>query len=150
MYKRQRGHLAIHSADPKVQPAIHPNYLSTEQDLSDVRTGTRLLRRLAATAPLAALIDHEMLPGAAKQTDAELLQDFRERAGTVFHPVSTCMMGPDPASAVVDARLRVHGIEGLRVIDASVFPSLTSGNTNAPTAMVADKGAAMLMADDSR
>jgi choline dehydrogenase len=145
-----RGHLEIRSADPRVPPAIHPNYLSTEQDLMDVRIGTRFLRRLSGTAPLAGLIDHEMLPGAAKQTDAELLQDFRERAGTVFHPVCTCMMGPDPASSVVDARLRVHGVEGLRVIDASVFPTLTSGNTNAPTAMVAHKGAAMLSADDAR
>ncbi len=77
----------------------------------------------------------------------QLLQDFRERAGTVFHPVSTCMMGPDPATSVVDARLRVHGVAGLRVIDASVFPTVTSGNTNGPTAMVAEKGAAMLLAD---
>lgn len=144
-----RGHLAIRSSDPKIQPAIFPNYLSTEQDLHDVRAGTRLMRRLAATRPLAAMIDHEMLPGPAKTTDAELLQDFRERAGTVFHPVSTCMMGADPASSVVDARLRVHGIAGLRVIDASIFPSLTSGNTNAPTIMVAEKGAAMAIADES-
>lgn len=144
-----RGHLAIRSCDPKIQPAIFPNYLSTEQDLHDVRAGTRLMRRLAATKPLAAMIDHEMLPGAAKTTDEELLQDFRERAGTVFHPVSTCMMGADPASSVVDARLRVHGIAGLRVIDASIFPTLTSGNTNAPTIMVAEKGAAMAIADES-
>ncbi len=144
-----RGHLAIRSCDPKIQPAIFPNYLSTEQDLHEVRAGTRLMRRLAATKPLAAMIDHEMLPGAAKTTDEELLQDFRERAGTVFHPVSTCMMGADPASSVVDARLRVHGIAGLRVIDASIFPTLTSGNTNAPTIMVAEKGAAMAIADES-
>ena len=144
-----RGHLAIRSSDPKAQPVIFPNYLSTEQDLHDVQVGTRLMRRLAATKPLAAMIDHEMLPGAAKMTDAELLQDFRERAGTVFHPVSTCMMGADPASSVVDARLRVHGIAGLRVIDASIFPTLTSGNTNAPTAMVAEKGAAMAIADEN-
>ena len=144
-----RGHLAIRSADPDVAPAIYPNYLSTEQDLRDVRVGARLLRRLAAAAPLAAVIDREMLPGPEKNTDDELLQDFRERAGTVFHPVGSCMMGPDPASAVVDSRLRVHGLEGLRVIDASIFPTITSGNTNAPTAMVADKGAAMLLADDT-
>jgi choline dehydrogenase len=142
-----RGHLQIRSPDPLVQPAIYPNYLSTEQDRQDVIVGAHLLRRLAATGPLAAVIDHEMLPGATKTTDQELLQDFRERAGTVFHPVSTCMMGSDPANSVVDARLRVHGIEGLRVIDASVFPTVTSGNTNGPTAMVADKGAAMLLAD---
>ena len=145
-----RGHLEIRSADPRVAPAIYPNYLATEPDLQDVRNGTRLLRRLAAAAPLAAEIERELLPGPDKSTDDQLLQDFRQRAGTVFHPVSTCMMGPDPASAVVDARLRVHGIEGLRIIDASVFPTITSGNTNAPTAMVADKGAKMILDDENQ
>ncbi len=143
-----RGYVAIRSPDPQAAPAIHPNYLSTEQDLRDVCIGARLLRRLAAAPPLAALIETEMLPGSGKTTDEELLRDFRARAGTVFHPVGTCMMGADPASAVVDVRLRVHGLEGLRIMDASVFPTITSGNTNAPTAMVADKGAAMLLADD--
>ena len=145
-----RGHLEIRSADPRVAPAIYPNYLATEEDLQHVRNGTRLLRRLAAAAPLAAEIERELLPGPEKTTDEELLQDFRKRAGTVFHPVSTCMMGPDPATAVVDARLRVHGIEGLRIIDASVFPTITSGNTNAPTAMVADKGAKLILEDETR
>jgi choline dehydrogenase len=107
-----------------------------------------LLRRLAAAAPLASVIESELLPGLDKTSEEDLLRDFRARAGTVFHPVSTCMMGPNPASSVVDARLRVHGIESLRIIDASVFPTITSGNTNAPTAMVADKGAAMLLADE--
>ena len=143
-----RGHLAIQSADPVVQPAIYPNYLATDQDLEDVRAGTHLLRRLANTAPLSEVIDSEMLPGADKSSDAQLLLDFRQRAGTVFHPVSTCMMGPDPATAVVDTRLRVYGLDGLRVIDASIFPTVTSGNTNAPTIMVAVKGSAMLMEDD--
>lgn len=142
-----RGHLAIQSPDPFAEPAIHPNYLSTEQDRQDVIVGARLMRRLTATRPLAALIDHEMLPGASKISDEDLLQDFRERAGTVFHPVSTCMMGPDAARAVVDARLRVHGTENLCIIDASVFPTVTSGNTNGPTVMVADKGAGMLLED---
>jgi len=143
-----RGHLIIRSNDPQQAPAIHANYLSTEQDLREVLSGARLLRRLATAAPLAAVIEKELLPGPDKNSDDELLQDFRARAGTVFHPVSTCMMGPDPASSVVDARLRVHGIESLRIIDASIFPTITSGNTNAPTAMVADKGASMLLADE--
>ena len=143
-----RGYIEIRSPDPAVMPAIHPNYLSTEQDLEDVLHGARLLRRLAAAAPLAALIERELYPGPAMTTDAQLLQDFRERAGTVFHPVGTCMMGPDPATSVVDPRLRVHGTEGLRVIDASIFPSITSGNTNAPTAMVADRGAKLLLEDE--
>ena len=142
-----RGHIAIKSASRAEAPSIVPNYLSTEQDLHDVQVGARFLRRLAATMPLAGLIESEMLPGAALTTDAQLLQDFRQRAGTVFHPVSTCMMGPNAATAVVDARLRVHGMDGLRVIDASIFPTVTSGNTNAPTVMVAAKGAAMAMED---
>ncbi len=143
-----RGHIAIRSPDPREPPAIHPNYLSTAQDIEDVLRGVRLLRRLAAAAPLAAVIEHELLPGPGKSSDAQLLQDFRERAGTVFHPVGTCMMGPDPSNSVVDARLRVHGIEGLRVIDASIFPVITSGNTNAPTAMVADRGAKLVLEDE--
>jgi choline dehydrogenase len=143
-----RGHVEIRSADPFDAPAIQPNSLATEEDVADVIAGMHLLRAIAATAPLSNYIESEMLPGIAKQTDAQLLQDFRERAGTVFHPVSTCRMGPDPATAVVDASLRVYGVEGLRVIDASVFPTVTSGNTNAPTIMVAEKGAALVAAEE--
>ncbi len=142
-----RGSILIRSADPKQAPAIRPNYLSTEQDLADVLIGTRLLRRIASHSPLADVVLEEMLPGSTLGSDAELLQDFRERAGSVFHPVSTCIMGPDAATSVVDARLRVHGVQGLRVIDASIFPNITSGNTNAPVVMVAEKGAALLLQD---
>jgi choline dehydrogenase len=145
-----RGHIEVRSPDPTIAPAIFPNYLSTEQDRLDVLRGARLLRRLAAAPPLAAVIERELFPGPGKTSDEQLLQDFRQRSGTVFHPVSTCMMGPDAASAVVDARLRVHGIENLRIIDASVFPSITSGNTNAPTAMVADRGAKLVIEDERR
>jgi choline dehydrogenase len=144
-----RGYLAIRSADPDVAPAIFPNYLSTVRDLEDVLIGARLLRRLAATAPLAALVDSELQPGSALQSDAELLDDFRQRAGSVFHPVGTCAMGTDPLRAVVDARLRVHGVAALRVADASVFPSITSGNTNAPVTMVAERAAAMILEDEA-
>jgi choline dehydrogenase len=144
-----RGHLQIRSADPDIPPAIFPNYLATERDLEDVALGARLLRRIAATAPLAALIESELLPGAQVQTDEGLLQDFRQRAGSVFHPVGTCAMGNDATRAVVDARLRVHGIACLRVVDASVFPSITSGNTNAPVTMVAERGAAMILQDEA-
>ncbi|MGH8254087.1 MAG: GMC family oxidoreductase, partial [Steroidobacteraceae bacterium] len=142
-----RGHIELRSRDPLQAPAIYPNYLSTDRDLHDVVAGARLMRRIAAAKPLVSLIDHEMAPGPGKTSDAELLQDFRERAGSVFHAVGTCMMGPTEAEAVVDARLRVHGISNLRVIDASIFPTVTSGNTNGPTVMVADKGASMLLAD---
>ena len=144
-----RGTVAITSADPFLPPAIQPNYLSTQIDIDEALAGARLLRRLAATAPLSNIITSEIAPGADVMSDEGLLADFRARADTVYHPVGTCGMGPDPATSVVDARLRVHGTQGLRVIDASIFPTLTSGNTNAPTVMVAEKGAAMV-ADDAR
>ena len=142
-----RGQIELASADPAVHPLIQPNYLSTDKDIADVLAGNRLLRRIARTAPLADLITEELVPGDAVDGDEALLEDFRSRADTVYHPTSTCMMGPDPATAVVDPRLRVFGVQGLRVIDASIFPTITSGNTNAPTVMVAEKGAAMVLED---
>ena len=142
-----RGRIELASGDPAVHPLIQPNYLSTEKDVADVLAGNRLLRRIARTAPLADLITEEIVPGAEIDGDEAQLEDFRSRADTVYHPTSTCIMGPDPARAVVDSRLRVHGIQGLRVIDASIFPTITSGNTNAPTVMVAEKGAAMVRED---
>lgn len=143
-----RGSLSITSTDPMLPPMIRPDYLSTETDIAEAIAGCRLLRRMAATAPLADVITGELFPGPQVKTDSELLHDFRARADTVFHPVSTCTMGPDPRNSVVDARLRVHGVSNLRIIDASVFPTVTSGNTNAPTVMVAEKGAAMLLEDE--
>jgi choline dehydrogenase len=142
-----RGYLQITSPDPFVYPTIQPNYLSTQQDVAEARAGNRLLRALAGASPLADVITEELVPGTHLQSDNELLADFRNRADTVYHPSSTCMMGPDPATSVVDAWLRVHGVEGLRVIDASIFPNITSGNINAPTVMVAEKGAAMVIED---
>ena len=140
----------ITGPDPFVHPHIAPNYLATDKDIAEALAGTRLLRRLANTAPLSQIITGEILPGDQMQSDDALLQDFRDRADTVYHPVGTCGMGPDPRLSVVDARLRVHGTEGLRVIDASIFPTITSGNTNAPTVMVAEKGAAMVLEDARR
>jgi choline dehydrogenase len=142
-----RGHLQIISPDPFQYPAIQPNYLSTEHDVAEARMGNRLLRAIAATAPLATIITGELVPGTQLKGDDALLEDFRNRADTVYHPSSTCMMGPDALASVVDARLRVHGVEGLRVVDASIFPNITSGNINAPVVMVAEKGAAMILAD---
>ena len=142
-----RGRLSIMSGDPQQPPRIMPNYLSTRQDVEDALSGAKLLRRLAATRPLADIITGEIKPGPEVRTDEDLLADFRDRADTVYHPVGTCAMGPDAGSAVVDARLRVHGISGLRVVDAAIFPALTSGNTNAPTVMVAEKGADMIRED---
>jgi choline dehydrogenase len=144
-----RGSLRITSPDPRHPPSIAPNYLATDHDIADALAGCRLLRRLAATSPLADIITSELKPGPETKTDADLLVDFRARADTVYHPAGTCAMGPDPRTAVVDSRLRVHGLAGLRVIDASIFPALTSGNTNAPTIMVAEKGADMLRKDEA-
>ena len=143
-----RGHIRIASASAFEPPSIQPNYLSSEQDVAEALVGCRLLRALARTAPLADIITEEIVPGSAVGDDDEaLMDDFRSRADTVYHPTSSCAMGSDPRTSVVDARLRVHGIAGLRVIDASIFPTITSGNTNAPTVMVAEKGAAMVIED---
>lgn len=142
-----RGHIMLASADSMEHPIIHPNYLDTQADIDDVIAGNRLIRQIARTSPLADIITEEIVPGIEVDSDEALLTDFRTRADTVYHPTSSCIMGPDPATSVVDARLRVHGIDGLRVVDASVFPTITSGNTNAPTVMVAEKGAVMILED---
>jgi choline dehydrogenase len=140
-----RGHIAIRSNDPFAAPAIHPNSLATDDDRRDMLEASKFLRRLSAAPSLAAIIADEIQPGAAVQSDAEFVEDIRQRASTVFHPVSTCRMGPDATSDVVDSQLAVHGLDGLRVADASIFPGLTSGNTNAPTIMVAEKAADMIV-----
>jgi choline dehydrogenase len=141
-----RGRIDLASADPMAAPAIRPNYLSTERDLADVVAGGRFMQAMVATRAMRALIRSPIAPDLATMDDARILADFRARCGTVFHPVGTCGMGPDPRSAVVDAQLRVHGLQGLRVVDASVFPCVTSGNTHAPTVMVAQKAADMILA----
>jgi choline dehydrogenase len=142
-----RGHLAIVSSDPRLPPAIHPNYLSTAHDVVELLEGARFLSLLAATPSLAGIIAEELKPGPSVRSDAERIADIRARAYSVFHPVSTCRMGPDHADSVVDRRLRIHGIAGLRVIDASIFPTVTSGNTNAPAMLVGEKGAELVLAD---
>ena len=142
-----RGFLEVASADPFEPPAIHPGYLTTESDIEDMLDGSRLMRRLAETPAMAAIIDEELKPGAAVQSREALVADIRARCSTVFHQSCTCAMGPDPRTAVVDRRLKVHGLDGLRIADASVFPSVTSGNTNAPTIMVAEKAADMVLAE---
>lgn len=142
-----RGHVAIRSADPTEAPAIVPNYLSTPEDLAVLLAGARFLRRLAATPTLAGLIDAELQPGPDTRSDPDLAADIRRRAYSVFHPCGTCRMGPEPDRSVVDPRLRVHGIAGLRVADASIFPLVTSGNTNAPSMLVGEKAADLILDD---
>jgi choline dehydrogenase len=142
-----RGHLQIRSADPNQAPAIHPNYLSEATDVQELLDGMRFLRRFAETPTMQAIIEVEMKPGLQTVSDADLIADARQRAYSIFHPVSSCRMGPDPKQAVVDHRLRMHGIAGLRIVDASVFPTVTSGNTNAPSIMVGERGAQFLLED---
>jgi choline dehydrogenase len=142
-----RGHVALRSSHPMDPPRIVPNSLADPQDLEDLLQGAALLRRLAATPALARLVAQEMQPGCEVQTREQMIEDIRARCSTVFHPVSTCRMGPDPAQSVVDHRLRVHGLAGLRIVDASVFPAVTSGNTNVPVVMVAEKAADLLLED---
>ena len=143
-----RGSVLINSPDPLAKPRIETNFLTTEHDRQDIMDGSRLLRRIAAAAPLAEVISAEHLPGVQVQSEEQVFADFSQRAGSVYHASCTCAMAPDDTRGVVDARLRVHGIAGLRVIDASVFPAVTSGNTNAPTIMVAEKGADMVLQDN--
>ena len=142
-----RGHLQIDSTDPLAPVKIHPNYLSSDEDITQMLEGAKLLRQLANTPALREIIERETKPGAAVQTDDEFIEDIRSRADTVFHPSCTCMMGPDPQTAVVDAKCRVYGVERLRVVDTSIFPTVTSGNTNGPTIMAAEKAADMILAD---
>jgi choline dehydrogenase len=138
-----RGYVEAKSADPHMAPAINPRYLSEETDRRTAIGGLRAARRLFHAAALGPYFVGEILPGAGIVGDDELLDYARQKGSTVFHATCTCKMGRDPM-AVVDDRLRVHGIDGLRVIDASVMPTVTSTNTNAPTIMIAEKGAAMI------
>ena len=139
------GRIDIASPDFRHPPLIAANYLSTEKDLADVVNGGKLLQAIARTQAFKSLIREPIAPDLNTMGAAELIADFRARASTVYHPVSTCRMGPTLAGNVVDASLKVHGVERLRVVDASVFPTVTSANTNAPTVMVAQKGADMIL-----
>ena len=143
-----RGHLTLRDGDPTAPPAIHPNYLDTEYDRRMMIAGTRLIRRLAETQAFGAVIDKRIMPaeseGEDDTTDASLLTHIRNNAWTVFHPCGTCRMGMD-AGSVVDERLRVRGMDGLRVADAAIFPNVPSGNTNAPSIMVGERGADLVL-----
>jgi choline dehydrogenase len=142
-----RGVLEIRSCDPGAPPRIQPNYLSTEQDIAELLAGAKFLRRLAATPALRDLIDAELKPGPAAQSDPDFIADLRARSYSVFHPCGSCGMGPDPSRAVVDPRLKVHGLGNLRVVDAAIFPAVPSGNINAPSIMVGEKGANLILED---
>ena len=140
-----RGHIRIKSPDPRAHPAIRPNYLATQEDKAVAAQAIRLTRRICAAPALARFTPEEFKPGAQIQSDAELAKAAGDIGTTIFHPVGTCKLGrADDPSAVVDARFRVRGIERLRVIDASIMPTITSGNTNSPTIMIAERGSALV------
>jgi choline dehydrogenase-like flavoprotein len=135
---KSRGRVSLRSADPREAPRIDPNFLAEEQDLATLVAGVRRAREIMAGAPLAPHRGEELF--SEGEGDDALVAQIRRRADTIYHPIGTCRMGGD-ATAVVDATLRVHGIEGLSVVDASVMPTLVGGNTNAPTVMIAEKAA---------
>jgi choline dehydrogenase-like flavoprotein len=135
-----RGWLRITSPDPAVPPAMQPNYLATRADRETMMAALKISRRVFRTPTLQRHVVEEFWPGAGVDSDAGLLEHAKKTGSTTFHQTSTCMMGP-PESAVVDSELRVHGVEGLRVVDASVMPTVISGNTNAATIMIAEKAA---------
>jgi choline dehydrogenase-like flavoprotein len=143
-----RGSVHATSAEGRTPPAIRPNYLSTDEDRRVAVDTIRLTRRIVAQAPLARYRPEEYKPGAHLTSDGELVQAAGDIGTTIFHPVGTAKMGaPSDPLAVLDERLRVRGVGGLRVIDASAMPRITSGNTNSPTIMIAEKGAGMVLAD---
>ena len=146
MRPESRGHIHIVSADPRRPPAINFNFLSSPIDAELTVRAIRIARSIMNAPAMAPLLVSEIAPGVALTTDDEILDWVRRAAETTYHPVGTCKMGNDPM-AVVDARLRVHGIAGLRVADASIMPTLTSGNTNAPSIMIGEKAADMVLQD---
>ena len=140
-----RGSVTLRSADPRDKPCIRLCLLADPRDLEAARNMFAFIRRFFATAPLSKLIDHEFFPGRSVQSAADIDAYLRSVVQTGMHPTSTCSMGTDPAYAVVDAALKVHGVEGLRVCDASVMPRIVSGNTSAPAIMIAEKAADMIL-----
>jgi len=141
-----RGHVRIRSIDPFEAPEMQPNYLSTELDRRTAVAGVRAARAIAASAAMRPYVKREVKPGPQAGSDTELLEFCRNTGATIFHPTGTCRMGVDPL-AVVDPRLRVNGVHGLRVIDCSVMPTLVSGNTNAPAVMLAEKAVDLIRED---
>ena len=141
-----RGSLWAASADPATAPKIVSNYLAAELDRQVLLDGMKLVRRATSQPAFAKFVLREHLPGTSVTSDEALMAYARGYATTVFHPCGTCKMGSDP-NAVVDSRLRVHGIAGLRVADASIMPTMTSGNTNAPAIMIGEKAADMIRQD---
>src|SRR6202007_154187 len=144
MRPESKGNVHITSADARRPPAINFNFLSSPPDAELTVRAVRIARAIMAAPAMTPLQVSEVLPGADRTTDAEILDWVKKAAETTYHPVGTCKMGADPM-AVVDAQLRVHGFAGLRIADASIMPTLTSGNTNAPSIMIGEKAADMVL-----
>lgn len=140
-----RGTIQLKSPDVHEAPLIDPNYLATENDRAEAIAGSRLIRRLTSTAGLAEVTKTEVKPGTSVSDDDSMLQFFREQSGSIYHLCGSCAMGSDPRESVVNSELQVHGTRSLRVVDASIFPNITSGNINAPTMMVAEKASQMIL-----
>jgi len=141
---RSRGRIGLKSADPLADPLIDPNYLSDPRDMETMVAGVKLGRRILGAPPMARHSAREVLPGSEVQSEEQIIADIRTRAETIYHPVGTCRMGSDPGS-VVDPDMCVRGVEGLRVVDASVMPTLVAGNTNAPVMMIAENAADIML-----
>ena len=145
LHPQSRGEIQLASADPRVPVKIRPNFLATESDRQTIRDGLKLVRRLRAAPPLGEFAARELAPGAEVQTDEALDAYIRATAATAHHPAGTCKMGrPGDPAAVVDPELRVLGVDGLRVVDASVMPDLVGGNINAVVIMIAEKAADLI------
>lgn len=142
-----RGTVSITSPDPLSAPQIRPHYLTTDRDIEEALQGSRLMRTIASQPALQSWIEEEVSPSASADSDEKLLEYFRHNSGSIYHLCGTCRMGSDAGQSVVDHRVRVHGIPGLRIVDASVFPNITAGNINAPTMMVAEKASSMILED---
>ncbi|WP_430397473.1 GMC family oxidoreductase [Ferrovibrio sp.] len=144
-HPRSRGSIMIDSADALAPPAIRPNAYDVPEDLEEMLEAVKFIRRLAATPPMRAILGEELRPGPHCSTDDELRNDIRERSATVYHPCGTCAMGADPQRSVLDADLRVRGVSGLRVVDASAFPNILSGNINVPVMLLASLAAERIL-----
>ncbi|MBW2162240.1 MAG: choline dehydrogenase, partial [Deltaproteobacteria bacterium] len=143
IYPKSRGEVLLGSADAADAPHIDPAYLKEPEDLQLLLDGVRKCREICSHPEMSEHLGEEISPGAERSSDEELIEEIRLRAGTVYHPVGTCKMGIDDM-AVVDPRLRVRGIEGLRVVDASIMPEITGSNTNAPSMMIGERAAALI------
>ena len=145
LHPKSRGSVTLDSADPLAPPRIDPAFLADPDDLARMVRGFQRMRQILGQPALAALGGHELAASAGAQTETQIADFIRQHADTIYHPVGSCRMGPGPLD-VVDAELRVHGLQGLRVIDASIMPRIVGGNTNAPTVMIAEKAADLVRA----